>query len=174
MVISSLSAALLTLSFPKTSWSYSGLGRLHSLVQGLGKSTRPKTPGPRVHHGVHLFPGCFLLGHPLHALLRSPQRPDQYLHAGPDGPVSGPVSGGLRITLGFISGRWSLLLDLGASPLGRVGVPRSILLSGFPWALVGYSQYKLLPLIQVAEYTGVYGISFLSYHNKSSYFINFF
>ena len=32
---------------------------------------------------------------------------------------------------------------------------------GFPWALLGYSQSTFLPLIQIADITGVYGISFL-------------
>ena len=34
-------------------------------------------------------------------------------------------------------------------------------LTGFPWDLLGVSQFKLLPLIQVASFTGVYGVSFL-------------
>jgi apolipoprotein N-acyltransferase len=38
---------------------------------------------------------------------------------------------------------------------------RTHLFSGFPWALLGYSQYEHLVLIQVADITGVYGISFL-------------
>lgn len=38
---------------------------------------------------------------------------------------------------------------------------RSFLLTGFPWASLGYSQYRLSHLIQVADITGVYGISFL-------------
>jgi len=38
---------------------------------------------------------------------------------------------------------------------------RGHLLTGFPWALLGYSQYKNLLLIQVADITGVYGVSFL-------------
>jgi apolipoprotein N-acyltransferase len=32
---------------------------------------------------------------------------------------------------------------------------------GFPWNLLGASQYQLLPLIQIASITGVYGVSFL-------------
>ncbi len=38
---------------------------------------------------------------------------------------------------------------------------RSFLLTGFPWANLGYSQYLNLPLIQMSDITGVYGISFV-------------
>lgn len=38
---------------------------------------------------------------------------------------------------------------------------RSMLLTGFPWANLGHSQYRTLPLIQIADVTGVYGLSFL-------------
>jgi apolipoprotein N-acyltransferase len=34
-------------------------------------------------------------------------------------------------------------------------------LGGFPWDLLGVSQYHMLPLIQIASITGVYGVSFL-------------
>ena len=34
-------------------------------------------------------------------------------------------------------------------------------LSGFPWDLLGVSQYQLTPIIQVASVTGIYGVSFL-------------
>lgn len=32
---------------------------------------------------------------------------------------------------------------------------------GFPWDLLGVSQYHLVPLLQIASITGVYGVSFL-------------
>lgn len=38
---------------------------------------------------------------------------------------------------------------------------RSHLFTGFPWALLGYSQYKNINLIQIADLTGAYGVSFL-------------
>jgi len=38
---------------------------------------------------------------------------------------------------------------------------RAKVLTGFPWCLVGYSQYRDLPLIQAADLVGVYGISFV-------------
>ena len=37
----------------------------------------------------------------------------------------------------------------------------NIITVGFPWVLLGYSQSSFLPLIQIADITGVYGISFL-------------
>lgn len=38
---------------------------------------------------------------------------------------------------------------------------RTHLLTGFPWNLLGYSQHRNLPVIQVAAVTGVYGVSFV-------------
>jgi len=38
---------------------------------------------------------------------------------------------------------------------------RAKLLTGNPWALLGYSQVDAVPLIQIADVTGVYGLSFL-------------
>jgi len=35
------------------------------------------------------------------------------------------------------------------------------LFSGFPWTFLGVSQHQMLPLIQIAKFTGVYGVSFL-------------
>jgi apolipoprotein N-acyltransferase len=35
------------------------------------------------------------------------------------------------------------------------------LFGGFPWNLLGASQYRMTPLIQIASATGVYGVSFL-------------
>jgi apolipoprotein N-acyltransferase len=38
---------------------------------------------------------------------------------------------------------------------------RTYLFTGFPWASIGYSQYKFLTIIQIADITGVYGVTFL-------------
>ncbi|MEZ4524805.1 MAG: apolipoprotein N-acyltransferase [Desulfobacterales bacterium] len=37
---------------------------------------------------------------------------------------------------------------------------RAHLLTGFPWELMGYSQFQRLHLIQISDMTGVYGVSF--------------
>ncbi len=38
---------------------------------------------------------------------------------------------------------------------------RGHLLTGFPWSSLGYSQYRVLPVIQIADLTGVYGVGFV-------------
>ena len=38
---------------------------------------------------------------------------------------------------------------------------RARLFSGFPWSPLGVSQYQMVPLVQLAAWTGVYGLSFL-------------
>jgi len=35
------------------------------------------------------------------------------------------------------------------------------LFTGFPWNLLGVSQYRMLPLLQISAFTGIYGVSFL-------------
>jgi len=55
------------------------------------------------------------------------------------------------------------LWGLWCAPFVWVGLEwvRSFLLTGFPWSTLGYSQHNFIPVIQIAEYTGVYGVSFL-------------
>jgi len=48
---------------------------------------------------------------------------------------------------------------------------RSILFSGFPWGLFGYSQYSRLSLIQISDITGVYGISFMIALVNGAFFV---
>ena len=38
---------------------------------------------------------------------------------------------------------------------------RGHLFTGFPWGLLGYTQYKTTAVIQIADITGAYGVSFL-------------
>jgi apolipoprotein N-acyltransferase len=38
---------------------------------------------------------------------------------------------------------------------------KSHLFTGFPWENLAYSQYKYLPLVQMADITGIYGITFI-------------
>lgn len=51
---------------------------------------------------------------------------------------------------------------------------RAKLLTGFPWCLLGYSQYKHLELIQIADLAGVYGISFLIFISNALVYVLLF
>jgi len=64
----------------------------------------------------------------------------------------------LLISLTRQSPRW-----IWTAPFLWVGLEyfRALFLSGFPWENLGYSQYKLLPLIQISDIFGVYGLSAL-------------
>ena len=53
---------------------------------------------------------------------------------------------------------WSLA---GAAVWVALEMIRARLLGGFPWNFLGASQYQMIPLIQIASVTGVYGVSFL-------------
>ncbi len=53
---------------------------------------------------------------------------------------------------------WSLA---GAASWVALEMIRASFLGGFPWNLLGTSQYQLTPLLQIAAFTGVYGVSFL-------------
>jgi apolipoprotein N-acyltransferase len=49
----------------------------------------------------------------------------------------------------------------GAAAWVALEMVRARLLGGFPWSFLGVSQFQLVPLIQIASVTGVYGVSFL-------------
>jgi apolipoprotein N-acyltransferase len=53
---------------------------------------------------------------------------------------------------------WSLA---GAAAWVALEIFRAHFLGGFPWNMIGTSQFHLTPLIQIASVTGVYGVSFL-------------
>jgi apolipoprotein N-acyltransferase len=54
--------------------------------------------------------------------------------------------------------RWCLL---GATAWVAWEMVLARILGGFPWDVLGVSQYRMVPLIQLASVTGVYGIAFL-------------
>jgi len=64
--------------------------------------------------------------------------------------------------LRWVSGKMELPETLLAPPLWvSLEYIRGTLFSGFPWELLGYSQFLNLPFVQIADMTGVYGVSFL-------------
>ena len=93
------------------------------------------------------------------------------------GKVPLPISVGLMLVLagylglyvglyawGFVrlEQRWAAAAWIAAPCLWvSLEYVRTHAFSGLPWGLLGYSQFQWLPLIQIANITGVYGVSFL-------------
>lgn len=79
------------------------------------------------------------------------------------------MSAYLALYIGGFAALWSWLRlrvslpDLLIAPLVWTSLEflRAHLLTGFPWSTLGYSQYLSLHLIQLADITGVYGVSFI-------------
>jgi apolipoprotein N-acyltransferase len=87
----------------------------------------------------------------------------------------------LVLYLGLFFGGFGAIASLGLSPSKNISnraldymalflIPaawvtcewmRSTLFSGFGWVALGYSQSSSLPVIQIADITGVYGVSFI-------------
>lgn len=93
------------------------------------------------------------------------------------GKVPLAVSNAIMVLLAAYLGLYVGLYALGVAWLQRamprlswLGAPflwvalewfRTYLFSGLPWDLLGYSQYQWLTAIQIADHTGVYGVSFV-------------
>ena len=59
-------------------------------------------------------------------------------------------------------------------PIGWVALEylRTFIFSGFPWELLGYSQFNRLQLIQISDIFGVYGLSALIAFTNATFFIS--
>ena len=70
---------------------------------------------------------------------------------------------GVCAAVAWLRAGWGTGWALAAAPVLWVAgeLVRGRLMGGFPWGLLGYSQHAQLPIIQIAELTGVYGVSFL-------------
>jgi apolipoprotein N-acyltransferase len=80
--------------------------------------------------------------------------------------IAVPESGGGLMSLldQFLASGWSQRLrwTLACAALWTAGeMVQARLLSGLPWNFLGASQFEMLPVIQIASVTGVYGVSFL-------------
>lgn len=162
LILSIMSALLLTLSFPRYDFEiFAWIGLMPLLFLVKGNSKKPvffwcwfsgtlfffitlnwlvKTMN--AYGGVPIWTGILIL------LLLS-----LYL---------GLYSGLFGVLTRYITEKTALPATFVAPPLWvSLEYVRGHLLTGFPWATLGYSQYKFLPLIQISDLTSVLGVSFL-------------
>jgi apolipoprotein N-acyltransferase len=155
------SGLLLTACFPRTGLAFATWGALIPLLY-LAARNQP--------------PACFTLGwlagffNGLSLLYWITYVVNRY------GNLPLPVSLGICLLLVAYLAIFAGLFCSGLSWLRNRGLPwlaatpflwvtlelgKSRLLTGFPWENLGYSQYRWLPVIQMADITGVFGISFV-------------
>ena len=88
------------------------------------------------------------------------------------------LSAYLSLYVGLFAVMWAgvsrgAIASIAAAPVLWTGLEyvRSFLLSGFPWELLGYSQYRNLHLIQISDIFGVYGVSFVIVLGNAAVFL---
>ncbi|SNB44997.1 apolipoprotein N-acyltransferase [Geobacter sp. DSM 9736] len=156
-----LSGVLLALSFPKPGLSLLAWFAFVPLLLALGRKS-PKdafklgfTTGMAAYAGILYWLNIVMVTY-------------GKLNWGVSGSLYLVLSAYLALYVGIVT--WAVARGTAAGISPFLSFPvfwvsmeylRSFLLTGFPWASLGYSQFKTLPLIQVADVTGVYGLSFL-------------
>jgi len=155
------STILYVLSFPKVSWSFLAWVAFFPLFKAL--DNKPARKRFRLGYLAGILSSLGIFYWVTHAM---------HYYGGLDSITSFSILFlmvlYLAIYFGVFAWLWGLfppqgLFSLIWVPSIWVGLEflRSHLLTGFPWELLGHSQYNFLPVIQLSEFTGVYGISFL-------------
>ena len=167
LLLLALGAGLYTLAAPPYEWSSLGWFALAPFYLAIGNKTAKAAFGAGLTYGV-------LLGSGLTAWAYA-AIPTYFPLPFPFGLLATVLS--LSLSIGVYTG----LVAVGSNALLRstschrswwcsLGIPglwvggellRSCVLFGFCWELLGYTQYRWLGLIQIADLTGVYGVSFL-------------
>ncbi len=157
-----ISGILLFLSFPEPELWFLAWIALVPLLVALTRLPRKQAFAAGMIAGLSYFMGClYWLTHTMMVY----------------GNLPLPVSFLLMLLLVIYLSAYVGLFTLGYKTVSQAGSPwqellaapclwvllewlRAHLLTGFPWALLGHSQYRILPVIQIADLTGVYGVSF--------------
>jgi apolipoprotein N-acyltransferase len=156
-------AFVMALAFPRTDWSLTPWVALAPLLA----IATIRTPRTAFLWGWASGTVFFLV------LLRWLQFTFQAYSAIPWPIVYGPVillaaycgfwTGAVAWAVSWLTARRSAALALVLAPFLWVAAEwlRGHLFGGFPWGTLGYSQYLRIRVIQIAELTGVHGVSFV-------------
>jgi len=161
IVMPALSGILLTLSQPPLSWSLLAWIGMVPFILSLQGSSRKTALIQGITFGLFYFMGTqYWIYHSLYRYGNIP-----FL-------LSLVLVLFLCLYESIYTGLFSLIIPLAlkrriplvlAAPVlwSALEYLRGKALTGFPWSLLGYSQYQTLPVIQIADITGIYGVSFL-------------
>ncbi len=159
--LSALSGLLLTLAFPKAGLDVLAWVALVPFLYTLREGTRRDHLISGLSFGTaHFLSLLYWVGYTLNTYGYIPL------------PLCIPIVLLLALYLALYPCFFAWIIGRpGTKPLALIGVApalwvcleyvRAWALTGFPWELLGYSQHRVLPLIQIADLFGVYGVSFL-------------
>ncbi len=156
-----VSAAALVFAYPPFDGWYVGWVGLVPLFMALEGATRKEAALTGYLWGVVFFTGTvWWVVHSMHYY----------------GGMSLPAATGVMLLLVAYLAMYTMFFSLcfrgaeymnpyltiigGAALWTGLEFTRGVLFTGFPWALVGYTQVPMTSMIQVAELTGVWGVSF--------------
>jgi len=161
VLLSVLSGLLLTAGFPKFDWHFCSWVALIPLLAALqGKTARQSALLGFIGGLVHYLTALYWIRHVI------------YYYGG----IPLPLAVAILLLLCCYLALYPTAFALSAHRLERhpklwvFGLPliwvtlewlRAHLLTGFPWANFGYTQTAFRQLVQVADITGVYGVSWL-------------
>lgn len=155
-----LTGLLLTASFPKLAWYPLAWFAWVPLLLAIRNRTRGESFRLGFSAGlVHYLSLLYWMVHTMHHY--------GHLPLWQCVPILGLMATYLATYTGLLcawmSTRRANLATLILFPLVGVALEyvRAHFLTGFPWELLGYSQFRLLPMIQIADILGVYGVSAL-------------
>jgi apolipoprotein N-acyltransferase len=156
-----LSGLLLTGAFPKMEFSWLSWFAIVPLLASIKDQSPRKSFRLGFLAGIiHYLTLMYWLGYTMHTYGRLPWSLSI--------PVLFLLTCYLSLYFGAFSFFVSFLCRIPSSILFLVPVLwvsfeylRAVLFSGLPWELMGYTQYKILPILQLSDVFGVYGISFL-------------
>ena len=154
--LSILSGILLVLAFPRFNFEWLGWVALVPLIVVI-YCTEPKY-GLLLSYlcGLVFFPGIFSW------ILQIPGY--RFLHHFILAFYLGAYFGTWGMMFAYISKGWGVVPALFFAPIAWVSfefIRSNFLFLALPWALLAHTQYQYLPIIQIASFTGMYGISFL-------------
>ncbi len=151
-----LSGALLTLAFPKHDLGWLGWVALVPLLLSILFQKALAVFCLTLVFGVVSFSGIFLWVFDIPGY--------NLLHHVLLGCYFGPLMGLMGLLINAVARRWNPGAALLATPFIWVSfeyLRSNLAFLALPWGLLGHSQYQNPLIIQIASFTGVYGISFL-------------
>lgn len=157
------SAVFLTLAYPTTDWSLlAWVSLVPLLASAVARSPRRALGDGWLMGAVFFILLLRWLDHTFRHYSQIPW-PLTWLPIAGLAAYCGLYFGLVAALVSWLGQRLGTGWSLAAAPFVWVGGEwvRGQILSGFPWGLLGYSQYRQLAVIQIAEATGVYGVSFL-------------